>query len=124
MAAPTARQLRLAGAAPRTSAAAGEDDNPETNTAALAEEDANELVAALKQHIENYMLLQKDKEGNVVQPTVPCLGKVNDRTGTSLSACDGVGRPASTAARLMTYAMSGTDLWAKPEAPGRRGKAV
>ena len=117
----TRRRSRSGSAA---AAAAGEDNNPETNAAALAEEDANELVAALKQHIENYMLLQKDKEGNVVQPTVPCLGKVNDRTGTSLSACDGVGRPASTAARLMTYAMSGTDLWAKPEAPGRRGKAV
>jgi hypothetical protein len=121
-AASTARRRSRSSSA--AAAATGEDDNPETNAAALAEEDSKELVGALKQHIENYMLLQKDKEGNVVQPTVPCLGRVNDRTGTSLSACDGVGRPASTAARLMTYAMSGTDLWAKPEAPGRRGKAV
>ena len=121
-AASTARRRSRSSSA--AAAATGEDNNPETNAAALAEEDSKELVAALKQHIENYMLLQKDKEGNVVQPTVPCLGRVNDRTGTSLSACDDAGRPASTAARLMTYAMSGTDLWAKPEAPGRRGKAV
>ena len=116
----TARRRSSRGA----SAAAGEDNNPETNAAALAEEDASALVDALKQHIENYMLLQKDKEGNVIQPTVPCLGKTDERTGSRISACDGAGRPASTAARLMTYAMSGTDLWAKPSAPGRRGKEV